>query len=82
MPAEEPQASLAKNLTGGGGCGCGCLGLLAIAFGLAAIAGTYVGLYTGDGDVTAWWGGLASVATGVAMALVGAIAFTASLFLD
>jgi len=82
MPAEEPQASLLKNVAGGGGCGCGCLGLLAIALGMAAIGGIYVDLYTGDGPVTAWYGGLGAIVTGFAMGVVGVIVFLGSLFLD
>jgi len=82
MPPEEPQASLAKNLTGGGGCGCGCLGLLAVAIGLVAIGGIYVDLYTGEGPDNAWWGGLASIVVGTGMAGLGGIMFLGSLFLD
>jgi hypothetical protein len=82
LPPNEPEASLAKNLTGGGGCGCGCLGLLVIALGMIAIGGIYIELYENGLDVTAWYGGLGAIATGAAMALVGGIVFIGSLFLD
>lgn len=82
MPPKEPEASLTKNLTGGGGCGCGCLGLLAIAAGAMAIAGLSIELYTDGYDVTAWYGGVSAIVAGVGMALLGGILFIGSLFID
>lgn len=82
MPPSEPEASLTKNLTGGGGCGCGCLGLLAIAAGAVAIGGISIELYTDGYDVTAWYGGLGAMVTGAAMAVVGGLMFIGSLFID
>lgn len=82
MPPSEPEPSLAKNLTGGGGCGCGCLGLLIVALGAVAISGLYIDLYSDGTEVTAWYGGLGAIVTGMAIAVVGGIVFIGSLFLD
>ena len=78
----EPEASPMKNITGGGGCGCGCLGGVIAMFGLMAIAGTYIELYEGGLDVTAWYGGLGAISLGICMGVIGLIMFVGSIFLD
>jgi len=79
---EVEEASLLKNLTGGGGCGCGCLGLLGLLLAVTAFAGLPLELYDESqaSSVTLWGAGGAVISIGVAV--VGSIAFLVSLFLD
>jgi hypothetical protein len=78
----EPEVSPLKNITGGSGCGCGCLGAVIAVLGMMAIGGISIELYDGGYDVTAWYGGLAAIVSGIAMGILGVVLFTGSLFLD
>ena len=81
-PQGQGEASPVKNFTGGGGCGCGCLGMLIMVGGGLILLGVPLEFYDPDALRTPVLGGIAVLAAGGLMVLLGTVAYIGSLLLD
>lgn len=76
------EASLVKNLAGGGGCGCGCLGLLIALVGFVLMGAVPLGLAEASGAGAAWAAGIGALVAGALLFGLGAVVYVISLVLD
>lgn len=78
---EEPEPSLAKNLTGGGGCGCGCIGMMVSLAGVGLLAAIPLGMYLEASEAPMGLA-LTLLIGGVILSGIGVVVWVISLFMD
>jgi hypothetical protein len=71
-----------KNLAGGSGCGCGCLGLLVMLIGAVALVGIPLEVYDEAAASSAILVAVASLGSGLLVAVVGGVVWIISWFLE
>ncbi len=76
------EASLLKNVTGGGGCGCGCLGMLCALVAALALAGIPLELYSESQLSSITIGSVGALVVGSLLLVVGGVMYVGSLFLE